>query len=104
MQFIYFLMILNVRFPQIIYEFVLWFDISIGDIHELIDLLPAIPRIIIDPDDFPSEFVMFPHQLEIIDIEAPYLILDYWPLILFLLFIVAILVPAAYLCDKYTKR
>ena len=100
LQFLYLLILLPVRISPVLSTFISFFEVSTGDFDPLTDRMPELPEFIVDPADFPSGFLLLPDKFAENNFEAPYLILEYWLLITFLIIAVGVIVPAAWCCKK----
>ena len=67
-------------------------------------LVPDLPEFIINPADFPNDYHLFYDKFSENSAGAPFLILEYWLLVLSLILTVGILVPLAWCCKEKLHR
>ena len=56
MQFMNYLLLLQIRFPPNLQGFVSFFDVASGKIETLEDLAPTLPNFILDPGQLEGEY------------------------------------------------
>ena len=93
MQFLNYLLLININFPANLNRFVEFFDIATGQIDELKDILPTLPNFVLDNGQLDVDYSLLPEKFAEQDIESPYVLVAYQQTMLIGLLSTMIIIP-----------
>ena len=101
MQFLNYLLLLNIRFPANLNRFVDFFDVATGQIAELEGILPTLPSFVLDSEQLDVDYSLLPEKFAEQEIESPYFLVAYQQTIFVALASALIIVPGYIISKKY---
>ena len=72
MQFVSYLLLMDIRFPPVVPTFVSYFEVANGKLDAISGILPKFPEVIIDPDDLRSDTLLLQDSFKEADIFSIY--------------------------------
>ena len=104
MQFMNYLLLLQIRFPPNLQGFVSFFDVASGKIEGLEDLVPTLPNFILDPGQLEGDYNLLQEGFIDNGIESPFFLVIYQKTILMGMFMSLFIVPGYLLAKKCCRK
>ena len=99
MQFMNYILLLQISFPSNLYGLVDFFDIASGRIEQLDNLVPSMPSFILDDEQLEHDYNLLPESFEEHGIESPFFLVNYQQSVLMGLLFASLIIPG-YLISK----